>query len=262
MTRLTLGNVAKVTAVLVFLPLLAYLVLVIGAVRKNLRASLEGLLYAGTFSMAVFVLDDFWGPPALLALAAMGTSGVRAWHLRDLWLPRRRAWWKPGTAETSTVVERARGQHTVAGDEAVDLTSAVTRVRAYAERSRRRLPADAHRTVLRICEVLDPVVASEQRQPTADPRFRYELDAMVRRHLPSVLADYLAIAPSRVHERQHDGRTPAEQLAEQLRILSGQADALDASHHRRVSAEQSTTGLFLRDKYGQRQPDTFDFGVH
>ena len=107
MSRLTLGNVVKVTAVLVFLPLLAYLVLVIGAVRKDLRTALEGLLYAGAFSMAVFVLD-FWGPPALLALTAMGASGVRSWHLRDLWLPARRRWWKRDPAQTSAVVEPAR----------------------------------------------------------------------------------------------------------------------------------------------------------
>ena len=101
MSRLTLGNVVKVTAVLAFFPLLAYLVLVIGAVRKDLRTALEGLLYAGAFSMAVFVLD-FWGPPALLALTAMGASGVRSWHLRDLWLPARRRWWKRDPAETPT----------------------------------------------------------------------------------------------------------------------------------------------------------------
>ena len=101
MSRLTLGNVIKVTTVLVFLPLLAYLVLVIGTVRKDLRAALEGVLYAGAFSTAVFALD-LWGPPALLALAAMGASGVRSWHLRDLWLPARRRWRsRPGPASTT-----------------------------------------------------------------------------------------------------------------------------------------------------------------
>jgi hypothetical protein len=248
-SRLTLGNVVKVTAVLVFLPLLAYLVLVIGAVRKDLRTALEGLLYAGAFSMAVFVLD-FWGPPALLALTAMGASGVRSWHLRDLWLPARRRWWKRDPTETSALVGPARAQRTIAAEGSEHLPSAVAWVRAHADLNRRRLPGDTHRSVLQTCQVLDAVIAAEQREPIADPRFEYELEAMARQYLPAVLRNYLAIAPSRVHERQPNGRTPDEELTEQLRILSGQSDALYASHQRRVAGELSTTGNFLRDKYG------------
>ena len=257
MSRLTLGNVVKVTAVLLFLPLLAYLVLVIGAVRKKLTTTLEGMLYAAAFSTALFV-PDFWGPPALLALTAMGASGVRSWHLRDLWLPARRRWWKRDPAQTSTVVEPARTQRTIAVEGSEHLPSAVAWVRLHADRNRRRLPGDTHQTVLRTCEVLDAVVVAEQREPTADPRFEYELDAVARQYLPAVLSNYLAIAPSRVHERQPDGRTPDEELAEQLRILEDQADALYASRHRRLTAELSTTGNFLREKYGHHQPDASD----
>ncbi|KGM09422.1 hypothetical protein [Cellulomonas bogoriensis] len=260
MSRLTLGNVLKVAAVFTFLPLLAYLVLVIGAVRKNLKASLEGLLYAGAFSVSVFVLD-FWGPPALLALTAWGASGIRSWHLRDLWLPARRRWWKRDPADAATIaVEPAGGQQPVEGSE--HLPSAVAWVRLHADRNSGRLPGDAHRTVLHTCQVLDAVIAAEQREPTADPRFEYELDAMARRYLPTVLHNYLAIAPSRVHERQPNGRTPDEELAEQLRILSVQAEALYASRHRRLTAELSTTGNFLREKYGNGEPDAFGLRTH
>ncbi|WP_298456646.1 hypothetical protein [uncultured Cellulomonas sp.] len=260
MSRLTFGNVVKVTAVLVFLPLLAYLVLVIGTVRKNVRTALEGLLYAGAFSAAV-LLPDFWGPPALLALTAMGTSGVRSWHLRDLWLPARRRWWKRDPAETSAVDGPARAGHDVAIEGSDGLPSAIAWVRRHADHNRHRLPADAHRAVLQICGVLDAVIATEQRDHTADPRFEYELDALARRYLPAVLKNYLAIAPSRVHERQPDGRTPDEELTEQLRILAGQADALSASRHRRLTAELSTSGNFLREKYGHLQPDAPDAHV-
>ncbi|MGW6128452.1 hypothetical protein ACWFNE_00360 [Cellulomonas sp. NPDC055163] len=260
MSRLTLGNVVKVAAVLVFLPLLAYLVLVIGAVRKDLRTALEGLLYAGAFSVAVFVLD-LWGPPALLAVAAMGASGVRSWHLRDLWLPARNRWWKRVPAAVSTVVEAARTRRAAAGAGSEHLPAAVARVRVHADRNRNRLPGNAHGTVLHICQVLDAVIAAEQREPTGDARFEYELEAVTREYLPAVLTSYLAIPPSRRQERQPDGRTPDEELTEQLRILAGQADALDASRRRRLTAELSTTGNFLRDKYGRRQPDAFDFRV-
>lgn len=258
MSRWTLGNVVRVTAVVVFLPLLAYLVLVIGGVRKNLRATLEGVLYAGAFSVAL-LLPDFWGPPALLALAAMGASGVRSWHLRDLWLPARRRWWKRDPAEVSTVIEPARAPHAVAVEASEHLPSAVAWVRLHADQNRHRLPGDAHRTVQQTCAVLDAVIAAEQREPTADPRFEYELDAMARRYLPAVLRNYLAISPSRVHERQPNGRTPEEELADQLRILSAQAEALYASRHRRLTAEMSTTGNFLREKYGDHRPEAFDF---
>lgn len=261
MTRLTLGNAVKVAAVVVFLPLLAYLVLVIGAVRKDVRTALEGILYAGAFSTAVFVLDGFWGPPALLALTAMGFSGVRAWHLRDLWLPARRRWWKDAAAQATAVVERSRAHRATAGEGPAQLPAALTGVRMLAERNRRRLPGDTYRTVQQTCQVLGTVVAAEQREPSGDARFEYELDATVRQYLPAVLTNYLAIAPSRVHERQADGRTPEEELTEQLRILAGQADELYASRHRRLTAELSTTGNFLRDKYGHRQPDAFDFRV-
>ncbi|MBO1752853.1 hypothetical protein J4G33_13650 [Actinotalea sp. BY-33] len=260
MSRLTLGNVVKVTAVVVFFPLLAYLVLVIGAVRKNLRTTLEGLLYAGAFSVAVFVLD-FWGPPALLAVTATIASGVRSWHLRDLWLPARRRWWKRGRPKASTDVEPARAPRTTAVEGSEHLPSAVAWVRRHADQNRHRLPGNTHQTVLHTCQVLDAVIAAEQHEPTADPRFEYELDAMARRYLPSVLKHYLAIAPSSVQERQPNGRTPDEELTEQLRILSAQADALDASRHRRLTAELSTTGNFLREKYGLGQPDAAEFRI-
>lgn len=258
MSRLTLGNVVKVTAAVVFWPLLAYLVLVVGAVRKDVRTVLEGLVYAGAFSVAVFVLDGFWGLPALLALTAMGASGVRSWHLRDLWLPARRRWWKRDPVVTATVVEGGRAPYAVAVEGAQDLSSTVARVRTVADLNRRRLPGATHRTVQRICQVLDDVIAAERREPTGDPRFEYELDAMARRYLPAVLTHYLAIAPSRVQERQPDGRTPVEELTEQLRILAVQADALDASRHRRLTAELSTTGNFLREKYGHHQPEVVE----
>src|SRR5699024_9382419 len=92
MSRLTLGNVVKVGLVAVFVPLLAYLVLLIGGVKKKFWVVLEGLVYATGFTVGIFVLDII-GLGGLLALASMGVSGVRAWHLRDLWLPARRRWW-------------------------------------------------------------------------------------------------------------------------------------------------------------------------
>src|SRR5690606_18102312 len=57
MTRWTLGNVVKVGLVVLFLPVLAFLVLVIGAVKKRALVILEGLVYAAGFAVGIFVLD-------------------------------------------------------------------------------------------------------------------------------------------------------------------------------------------------------------
>ena len=248
MTRFTLGNAVKVGLVVLFLPLLAYLVLVIGAVKKHLRVALEGLVYAGAFSVGLVALDVL-GLGGLLALVSMGASGVRAYHLRDLWLPARRRWWRrmvefrmPTQAEPPTAL----------AEQPDDLSAALAWVGAHAQQHRRRLPTQAYVTVLQTCEVLDAVVAAERRDPSGDARLEYELDAIVREYLPAVVRGYLAIPPSMVDVRQPNGRTPDQELAEQLQLLAGQAEALHVARLSRTSAQLTTTGNFLRDKFGHR----------
>ena len=260
MSRWTLGNVLKVGLAVFFLPLVAYLVLFIGAVKKHVRAILEGLVYAAGFSVAVFELG--WGGPGiLLGLASMGVSGVRAWHLRDLWLPARRRWWQrfvPG--ETGELVTTTPPPE--AALEGPDgRTSTLSWVGSLARQNRPRLPGNTYATLLDTCRLLGSVVENERREPSRDARFEYELDAMVRQYVPGVLSSYLAIPPRMVNSRQPNGRTPNEELAEQLRLLHGQAEALNASREIRTADQLSTTGNFLREKFGHAQRDTFDFGV-
>ncbi|MCM3659410.1 hypothetical protein M3148_00140 [Georgenia satyanarayanai] len=76
-----------------------------------------------------------------------------------------------------------------------------------------------------------------------------------------VLRGYLAIPPNMVETGQPNGRTPNEELAEQLQLLAGQAEALHASRQSRVPAQLTTTGNFLREKYGNLHREAFDFGV-
>jgi len=266
MSRWTLGNVVKVGLVVVFLPLLAYLVLVIGAVKKKLRVVLEGLIYAAGFSAGIFWLDII-GVGGLLALASMGASGVRAWHLRDLWLPARRRWWhrfipEESPEQPSQQVEVTDTPPPEAALEGADgRAAALSWVGAFAKQNRLRLPAGAYGTFARTCQLLDAVVEAERREPSDDARFEYELDAIVRQYLPGVLRGYLAIPPSMVHARQPNGRTPNEELTEQLELLAGQAQTLHTGRHRQATAELTTTGNFLREKFGHREPDAFDFGI-
>ena len=145
MSRLTVGNVVKGGFAVLFWPFLAFLVLLIGAVKKNLKVALEGLIYAAGFSVGIFVLDII-GIGGLLALASMGASGVRAWHLRDVWLPARRRWWhrfapassrKPAQVSTAPPPEAA-----LEGPEG--RAAALGWFSSLTEQSRRQLPADAY----------------------------------------------------------------------------------------------------------------------
>ncbi|TNC16622.1 hypothetical protein FHE66_14700 [Georgenia sp. 311] len=261
MSRWTLGNVVKVGLAVLFLPLVAYLVLFIGAVKKNLRAVLEGLIYAAGFSVAVFELG--WGSPGiLLGLASMVASGVRAWHLRDLWLPKRRRWWHRFTGEQNAigpVPDAPPAEAALEGTEG--RVAALTWVGAYATQYRMRLPATAYTTVHETCRTLGSVVEAEAREPSRDARLEYELDAMVRQYVPGVLRGYLAIPPAMVDQRQPNGRTPNEELAEQLGLLAEQARSIKATRDSRIPAQLTTTGNFLREKYGERQQDAYDFGI-
>ncbi len=262
MSRWTLGNIVKVGAVVVFLPLLAYLVLVIGGVKKNVRVALEGLIYAAGFSVGVFVLDVI-GLGGLLALASMGISGVRAWHLRDLWLPARRRWWHrfipPEPQEQVEVAAAPPPEAALEGPEG--RAAALGWVRARGRQSRLRLPPSAYETLQETCRLLDGVIEAERLEPSGDARFEYELDAIVREYLPGVLNTYLAIPPGMVDARQPGGRTPREELAEQLELLSAQAKALHASRHSRTTAELTTRGNFLREKFGHHRNEALDLGL-
>ncbi|WP_152190217.1 hypothetical protein [Georgenia satyanarayanai] len=260
MSRLTLGNVIKVGAVVVFFPLLAYLVLLIGGVKKKLRVVLEGLLYAAGFTAGIFALDVI-GVGGVLALASMGASGVRAWHLRDLWLPARRRWWHRFTGTESHELVQTSPPPEAALEGADGRVAALGWVGALGQQSRMRLPSNAYVTFQRTLRLLGDVVEAERREPSRDARFEYELDAMVREYLPGVLRGYLAIPPTMVETRQPNGRTPNEELAEQLHLLAGQAEALHASRQSRVPAQLTTTGNFLREKYGNLHKEAFDFGV-
>ncbi len=263
MTRWTLGNVVKVGLVVLFLPLLAFLVLVIGAVKKRALVILEGLVYAAGFAVGIFVLDVI-GLGGLLALVSMGASGVRAWHLRDLWLPARRRWWHrllPEETDAPTAQVTTSPPAEAALEGADGRAATLTWVGSLARRQRPRLPSGAYVTLLETCQVLDAVVEAERREPTRDASFEYELDALVREYLPAVVRGYLAIPVRLLDARQPNGRTPKEELAEQLDLLFRQAEALHAARHSHAPAQLTTMGNFLREKFGHRKQDAFDFGV-
>lgn len=262
MSRLTPGNIFRVVLAFVFWIFVAFYVLVIGMGAKNKKVILEGGLYAAAFIAAVSLSG---ASGAFAGFAVMGVSAVRSYMLRDLWLPKRVRKSQRGNtvqehAPTPPPVQPYPAATSLSGS-SNNLSNALTWVGAQAKQNKHRLPADTYVTILETCQMLDSVIDAESRQPSADARFEYELEAVVREYLPAVLQGYLAIPPSMVENRQPNGRTPNEELVQQLRLLLGQAETLHSTRHSQTSADLTTSGNFLRERFGHHQPGGFDFGI-
>lgn len=271
MSRFTLPNVIKMVLALVFSLFVAFYVLLIGVTAKNKKVILEGAAYAGLFAVAM----TGSGPLAVLGLGVMAVAAVRTYMLRDLWLPVRvpevryvqsaQPFMPPQVTapQQPAYVQPAPPQQAyVQPARATDkLTAALAWVSATAKENKFRFPADTYVTILETCQTLDAVIEAETKQRSGDASFEYELGALVQEYLPAVLKGYLAVPSGMVNDKQPNGRTPNEELAQQLELLSGQADALHASRYGQTSAELSSMGNFLRDRYGHRQKDGFDFGI-
>ncbi|NKG21989.1 hypothetical protein [Paeniglutamicibacter terrestris] len=268
LSRFTRGNILKVVLAFVFWLLAAFYVLIIGMGAKNKKVMLEGALYAALF-IGAFSLPN--GSGAMLGLGSMVLSAVRSYMLRDLWLPRRVRKLRSGEAIQAPAPVAAPAppvQFYQASPAAAplagtsnELSTALTWVSAQAKQNKHRLPADTYVTILETCQMLDSVIDAEARQPSGDARFEYELEAMVREYLPNVLQGFLAVPPSMVDNRQPNGRTPNEEFVEQLGLLQGQSETLHSTRHNQSSADLSSTGNFLRERFGHHQPGGFDFGI-
>ncbi|GAA1497977.1 hypothetical protein [Paeniglutamicibacter kerguelensis] len=272
MSRFTIRNVFKVALVAVFFPFIAFLVLIIGMGAKNKKVIFEGVIYGAVFVLA-FSLPGSSGVVA--ALAAMGLSAVRSYMLRDLWIPRRGRKPQLGApaqanspafppVQTDSPAYPPFQQPPAATSlarPADDLSTSLTWVSSLAKQNKHRLPADTYVTILETCQMLDSVIDTESRQPSADAGFEYELEAVVSDYLPWVLQGYLAIPPSMVENRQPNGKTPNEELVEQLGLLLGQAETLHATRHSQTSADLTITGNFLRERFGHRQQGGSGFGL-
>ncbi|WIB03365.1 hypothetical protein [Arthrobacter sp. zg-Y919] len=264
MSRLTVGNIFKVAVALLFFPFMPLLVLMIGVRRSNWKVILEGGLYVALVLAAAAVAG--YSALAVLSffviLGVVAVSAMRSYMLRDLWLhPRGRVpqvMTQPATSGPQVQHPSTPGASNPSPPE--DLPQALAWSAALARQNKNRIPTEAYVSILETCQTLDAVIDAETRQPLGDPQFEYELTAMVRDFLPSVLRNYVAIPPKMLETKQASGRTPNEELVEQLQLLAGQADTLYSGRHRRTSAELTTTGNFLRERFGHRQAG-FDFGI-
>ena len=142
-----------------------------------------------------------------------------------------------------------------------DLAASLEWVSSTAKRNKHRLPSEAYISILETSQELDALISTEQRTPSKDADFEYELEAMVNQYLPAVLKGYLAIPSSLTEQVQPNGKTPNQELVEQMELLSGQTSALYASRYSQTTADLSTTGNFLRERFGHKGKQAFDFGI-
>ncbi|WP_193900730.1 hypothetical protein [Arthrobacter pityocampae] len=239
----------------------------IGVRRKNKKIIVEGAIYLALFLGAVSVPSDstLFSLAAFVGFGVFGVSAIRSYMLRDLWLHRKIR----GQLPTSVVPQQAPTQRAYqsapsvaqTASSAADLSPALTWVASHAKQNKHRLPAGAYVTILETCQTLDAVIDAETQHPTTDAQFEYELAAIVREFLPTVLQGYLAIPPNMVSSPQSDGRTADQELIEQLQLLSKQADTLHSSRHSRTSAELTSTGNFLRERFGHHKQRAFDLDI-
>ncbi|WPR65777.1 hypothetical protein SLW73_05490 [Glutamicibacter protophormiae] len=264
MSRLTAGNLIKVIIAIIFFPLISFLLLLVGIGAKKKNVIIEGGIYSAVFLIALLVPSDI---ASFIGLISMALSVIRSFILRDLWLPRGAL--KPKALEPShipaskshatseeprpTAFSTVRTQDT--------LSNVLTGVSSQAKQNKQKLPIDAYVTILETCQVLDSIIDAEQQQPSTDARFEYELEAVVREYLPAVLQGYLAIPLSMVEDRQPNGKTPNEELVEQINLLQAHAEALHATRHQQSSSDLTTTGNFLRERFAHHLQGGFDFGI-
>ncbi len=142
-----------------------------------------------------------------------------------------------------------------------DLSSSLAWVISTAKRNKQRLPSEAYVAVLEIAQELDALIDAERKSASNDAAYEYELEAMTTKYLPSVLKGYLAVPPSMTEQIQPNGKTPNTELVEQLELLAGQSNALYSNRYSNTTADLSTTGNFLRERFGHRKAEGFDFGV-
>ncbi|WP_431711542.1 hypothetical protein [Glutamicibacter uratoxydans] len=264
MSRLTAPNLVKIGLAVLFFPFIALLVLLIGIGAKNKKVIIEGTVYAVLFFAALSITGDV---SAFAGLGSMVFSAVRSYMLRDLWLPLRNRKSsvknQPNAALVTLPTSIQEPDTALPSFSPVksSLASAISAVSAEAKMNKHRLPGDTYVTILETCQLLDAVVDAEEQQPGSDARFEYELSALTKEYLPAVLQGYLAIPPSLVQDRQPNGKSSNDELAEQLELLHAQAEKLHAVRYRQSSVDLTTTGNFLRERFSHHVKDGFDFGI-
>jgi hypothetical protein len=118
-----------------------------------------------------------------------------------------------------------------------------------------RLPVAAVVAARHVTDVVDAILDSIGEEATPDVQAVISVRGILRDYLPTTLTSFLALDPAILDRPLPDGRTPADQLADQLNDLwTAAADVLAATRARDADA-LVTQGNFLRTKFTRSDLD-------
>lgn len=117
-----------------------------------------------------------------------------------------------------------------------------------------RLPVSALPALGRIEDVLLPLLDHLTRNPPSVDE-EIAVQGMVTDYLPTTLNAYIGLNPQFVSEPRHDGRTPADDLLEQLATLETAVHDLSRAVYAHDAQELQTQGRFLSAKFDRSDLD-------
>jgi hypothetical protein len=118
-----------------------------------------------------------------------------------------------------------------------------------------RLPVAAVVAARHVTDVVDEILDCLADDVTPDVQAVLTVRGIVHDYLPTTLNRFLALDPDSVHQRSATGRTPAEQVTDQLDDLwIAATDVLTATRARDAS-DLITQGNFLRTKFTRSDLD-------
>ncbi|WP_300676038.1 hypothetical protein [Nocardioides sp.] len=135
------------------------------------------------------------------------------------------------------------------------LASALTDLIRLINSSAGRLPVAAVVAARHVTDVVDDILDSIADDVTPDIQAVISVRGIVYDYLPTTLHRYLALDPASTSEVLAHGRTPAEQVTEQLDDLwQAATDVLEATRARDADALVAQ-GTFLRTKFTRSDLD-------
>ena len=125
----------------------------------------------------------------------------------------------------------------------------------YLYRTRRALPAPAQAQIDQLSALLPPLTQTLERIDTLDPKAQ-DARRLMSLHLPGLVDRYLNVPPAYRGERDGEGKTVDERLAEGLAAGREALSGISEQLAREDVAALETQGRFIQSRYGEQPIDT------
>ena len=215
------------------------------AVAYFLAAAGATTLVAGDFGLTSLL-------GVLLALGTWGTGLVHSIMANSTWLRIKAAFTGEPVVDAPPPVPAAPP---VPVDPVVAMQQQLAETVRLANRSGGRLPDGAVPLVRQVEDVLRPLLAHVDKRG-AGAEEQHNLEAIVTEYLPGALEHYLDLPEEyALTSRGPSGTTPAEELVNQLELLSEGARDLQRAVYDHDAAKLSVQGRFLDAKFRRSDLD-------